>query len=133
MMLQSNLFKQPPLEDNHSSKSTNAESAQANFHAIVTVEDDLLSNATSDHFCYPNLKNLSETTTTKLYLEYCALGYQSPSKTPPHLSCQAHLKSANCLSPLFRQSPPLYIGFSWAPPLKVRFFSEPLNINIFHP
>ena len=34
--------------------------------------------------------------------------------TPP-LSCQA---------PLFRQSPLLYISFSWTPPLKVRFFSE---------
>ena len=42
----------------------------------------------------------------------------SPSSNPPPppLSCQpAPLKSANCPSPLFRQSP-LYIGFLWIPP-----------------
>ena len=36
----------------------------------------------------------------------------SPSKTPPPLSCQAPLISANYPSPLFRQSP-LYTDFSW--------------------
>ena len=47
---------------------TNAESAQANSHTIITVFDDHLPNMTSDHFfCLPNEKNLSKTTTTKLY------------------------------------------------------------------
>ena len=35
--VQPNLFKWPPLWDNHSSKTTNAESVQANSHAIITV------------------------------------------------------------------------------------------------
>ena len=44
-------------KDDHSSKTTNAESAQANSGTIVTIEDDHLSNATSDHFfCLPNEK-----------------------------------------------------------------------------
>ena len=34
---QSNLFKRPSLSNHHSSKTTNAESAQANAHAIITV------------------------------------------------------------------------------------------------
>ena len=38
---------------------TNAESAQANSYKIVTVEDDHLSNTTSNHFfCPPNEKKL---------------------------------------------------------------------------
>ena len=35
--LQSNLLKQPHLQDNHLSKMTNAESAQANSHTIIPV------------------------------------------------------------------------------------------------
>ena len=35
--IQSNLFKGPPLSDNHLSKMTNTESAQANSHIIITV------------------------------------------------------------------------------------------------
>ena len=35
--IQSNLFKQAPLQGDHSSKATNTESNQANFHVIVTV------------------------------------------------------------------------------------------------
>ena len=46
----SNLFKRPPLEDNHSSKATNSESAQANPHTIISLLDNSLSTATSDHF-----------------------------------------------------------------------------------
>ena len=37
-------------------------------------------------------------------ITYCALGYHGinpHSKTPPHLSCQAPLKSENCPSPPF--------------------------------
>ena len=50
------------------SKATNTEFAQANSPTIVTVQDDHLSNATSDQFfCPPNEKNLSKTTTAKLY------------------------------------------------------------------
>ena len=46
----------------HLCKTTNAQSAQANSHSIVT-------NVTSNHFFWlPNeKKNLSETITTKLY------------------------------------------------------------------
>ena len=53
------------------------------------------------------------------------MGCQPPSKTPPPLSCQVPLKSANCPSPPFRQSPPSILVFCEPPPLKVRFFSEP--------
>ena len=50
--------------------------------------------------------------------------FNAPSKTSIRIFCQAPtLKSANCPSLLFRQSP-LYIGFSWTPPLKVGFFNE---------
>ena len=52
----------------------------------------------------------------------CALGYQTPSKTPLLLSCQAHFKSSNCPSPLLGS--PLYISFLETPPLKLGFFSE---------
>ena len=52
----------------HLYKVTNTESAQANSDTIVTVQDIHLSNVTSNHFfCLPNKKNLSKTTTTKLY------------------------------------------------------------------
>ena len=34
----------------HLCKTTNAESAQATSHPVVTVQDDHLSNATSDYF-----------------------------------------------------------------------------------
>ena len=37
MLIQSNLFNWPPLEDDDSPKMTNAESPQANSHTIVTV------------------------------------------------------------------------------------------------
>ena len=37
IILQSNLFKRPPLQDEHLSKMANAESAQANSHTIITV------------------------------------------------------------------------------------------------
>ena len=44
--------------NDHICKTTNAESAQANSHQ----------NVTSDHFCESQMKkNLSKTTTTKLY------------------------------------------------------------------
>ena len=48
---------------------TSAESAQANSYTIVTVQDDRLSNTTSDHFFFVSQvkKNLSKTTATKLY------------------------------------------------------------------
>ena len=42
---------------------TNAELTQANSHAIVTVQDDHLSNATSDHFFVSQMeKSLSKIT-----------------------------------------------------------------------
>ena len=45
------------------------------------------------------------------------------SKTPPPLSCQAPLKSANCPSPPFLGNLPLSIGFSWTlPPPKSWIF-----------
>ena len=53
----------------------------------------------------------------------CASGYQSPSKTPSPLSCQAPLKSANCPN-LFLANPPLYQFFMNSAHLKVKFFSE---------
>ena len=49
-LVQPNLFKRPPLLDDHLSKMTSAESTQSNSHKIITVQDDQLSNATSDHF-----------------------------------------------------------------------------------
>ena len=42
-MLQPNRVKQPPLQDDNSSKTTNAESIQANNHTVITLEDDHLS------------------------------------------------------------------------------------------
>ena len=53
----------------HLCKASNADSTQENSHRIVTVQDDNLSNAISDHFFWlPNeKKNLSKTTTAKLY------------------------------------------------------------------
>ena len=54
--------------NNHLWETTNAESAQANSHPIVTIQDNRLSNATSDHFFdFQMKKNLSKTATTKLY------------------------------------------------------------------
>ena len=54
--------------NDHLCKATNAESAQANSHPIVTVQDNHLSNMTSEHFFDSQMKkNLSKTTTTKLY------------------------------------------------------------------
>ena len=56
-----------------------------------------------------------------------------PSKTPPPLSCQAPLISANCpSSPLFKKSTPS-IGFSWPPItfVKVESFSEPQKYESF--
>ena len=51
----------------------------------------------------------------------------NPSKntTPPPLSCQVcpPLNFQTVKAPLFRQSP-LWIGFSWPPPIKVEFFSD---------
>ena len=57
----------------------------------------------------------------------CALGYQPPLKTPPLFLAKLPLKSSNCPSPPFRQSPPpLYCFFvNSLPPLKIGFFSEP--------
>ena len=37
MLMQSNLFSRPPLEDDDSPKMANAESAQANSHTIVKL------------------------------------------------------------------------------------------------
>ena len=52
------------IYNNHLSKTTNAEYAQANSHRIITVYDDQQSNATSDHFFVSQIKrNLSKTTT----------------------------------------------------------------------
>ena len=48
--MQSKLFKQPPISDDHSSKTTNDVPAQANSHTIVPMWDDHLFNKTSDHF-----------------------------------------------------------------------------------
>ena len=50
-------------------KTTNTESTQANSCTIITVQGHCLSNMNSNHFfCLPNeKKNLSKTTTTKLY------------------------------------------------------------------
>ena len=43
--------------NDHLCKITNVESAQANSHTFITVEDDKLSNATSGHFfSLPNKK-----------------------------------------------------------------------------
>ena len=51
----------------HTSKTISAESAQANSHTVVTVQDNHLSNVTSDHFiCLPNEKNMCKTTTKKM-------------------------------------------------------------------
>ena len=53
------------------------------------------------------------------------IGVSTPPQKHHHLlSCQAPLKSANCPSPHFRQSTPLY-WFFVNTPLKVRFSSEP--------
>ena len=42
---------------------TNAESTQANFHTIVTVQDNKLSNTTSNNFfCLPNEKKKKKKT-----------------------------------------------------------------------
>ena len=61
------------------------------------------------------------------------IGVSTPlKKTPPSLSCQAPLKSANY--PLFRQSQ-LYIGFSWnpppLPPVKLGLSHEPPKYQSF--
>ena len=56
MKLQSNLLRRSPLSDDHSSKTTNAESAPANSRTIVTVSDGHLFNATSDHFFVSQMK-----------------------------------------------------------------------------
>ena len=40
----------------HLCKTTNAESTQANSHPIVTVQDNHLSNATSEHFFDSQMK-----------------------------------------------------------------------------
>ena len=55
------------------------------------------------------------------------MGYQ-----PPTLSCLAllPLNLQTVQTPIFRQSP-VYIGFSWNPPLKLRFFHEPQKHRIF--
>ena len=42
--------------NDHLCKMTNAESAQANSHPIVTVQDDHLSNATSNYFFDSQMK-----------------------------------------------------------------------------
>ena len=42
--------------NDHLYKTTNAEPAQSNSHAIVTVQDDHLSNATSNHFFVSQMK-----------------------------------------------------------------------------
>ena len=54
--------------------------------------------------------------------------YPHPQSHHRPLSCQAHLKSADCATPLFIGNHPLYIDF-FCPPLpsphlKIRFFSE---------
>ena len=55
--------------NDHLCKTTNAESTQANSRSVVTVQDDHLSNATSDYFFWlqNEKKALSKTTTAKLY------------------------------------------------------------------
>ena len=54
--------------NNHSSKMTNLEFPQANPHTVVTVWDNHLSNAASDHFVHEmEHKNLSQAATAKLY------------------------------------------------------------------
>ena len=78
-------------------------------------------------------------------LSILCIGYHPPllSKTPPPLSCQASLKSANCPSPPLLGNSPQYIDFSWTPPpnthtqthqhqKKKRFFSEH-KFFILHP
>ena len=60
-----------------------------------------------------------------LLQKQCASGYQPHSKTPLPLSYQApHPLNLQAVQALFLGSPPVYIGFSGTPPLKVRFFSE---------
>ena len=54
--------------NNHLYKTTNIESAQASFHTVVCVQDDCVSNMTSNHFFGPQMKKMSEMTTTNLYL-----------------------------------------------------------------
>ena len=46
---------------------TNAESTQANSHTIVTVQDDRLSNATSDHFFVSQMKKRLSKITTEMW------------------------------------------------------------------
>ena len=53
-------------------------------------------------------------------------GYIVPYRVtpPPLFFAKLPLKSPNCRSPPFLGNPPLYIGFSWTPPMKIRFFSK---------
>ena len=64
-----------------------------------------------------------------IYIYITCIGVSTASsKTPPSFLTSPPLKSANCQSPPpFLGSSLLYIGFSWTPPLKVGFFSEPLK------
>ena len=55
------------------------------------------------------------------------VGVSTPTSflpSPPPLNLQT------VQTPIFRQSP-VYIGFSWNPPLKLRFFHEPQKHRIF--
>ena len=50
---------------------------------------------------------------------------------PTSLSCQALLKSTNCLSPPFLGNPP-YILVYCDPPLKSDFSVNPKNMEVLH-
>ena len=60
---------------------TNAESAQTNSRPIVTVQDNHLSNLTSDHWVPNEKKTLSKTTATKLIQWRNAKKKQKKNKT----------------------------------------------------
>ena len=61
------------------------------------------------------------------------LGNNSPQKHPTLSFARPPLKSENCPSPLFRQSPLHIYWFFVNPPLKIEFSSEPIHYLTFNP
>ena len=75
-------------------------------------------------FCVPFYSNDQ----SLFYIVCIEVSIPSQKLPPPPLSCQApHLKSINCPSPLFTQSPPLY-WFFVNPSPKSRIFQWTLKI-----
>ena len=60
------------------------------------------------------------------------IGVSIASQKHPLFLAKPPLNQQTVQAPLFRQSPPLHIGFQ-DPPLKVGSFSVPQNIKVFHP